>query len=87
MEGMLPTLVNSRAPVEANFSVRIGKQSILNNAHRVRRKVLIDGEPMSPLPPRNRLVNLLIGMSVANLVGGGLFFRAIKLFVAYKDPR
>jgi hypothetical protein len=36
-----------------------------------------------PLPPQNRLVTLLIGMAGANLIGGGLFFGAIKLFAPY----
>jgi hypothetical protein len=39
-----------------------------------------------PLPPQNRRMTVLIGMAVANLVGGGLFFGAIKLFAAHKDP-
>src|ERR1700704_817925 len=34
---------------------------------------------LPPLPPQNRLVTLLIGMAVANLVGGALCFGVTKL--------
>ena len=39
-----------------------------------------------PLPPQNRLVTLLIGMGVANLVGGVLCFGVTKLSEIYKGP-
>ena len=35
--------------------------------------------PTPPFPPQNRLVTLLIGMVVANLVGGALCFGVTKL--------
>jgi hypothetical protein len=38
-----------------------------------------------PLPPRNRLVTLLIGMGVANLVGGVLCFGVTMLFSLYNN--
>jgi hypothetical protein len=37
-----------------------------------------------PLPPRNRLVTLLMGMAAANLVGGVLCFGVTKLSAIYK---
>lgn len=37
-------------------------------------------------PPRNRLVTLLVGMGVANLVGGVLCFGITKLSEVYKGP-
>jgi hypothetical protein len=39
-----------------------------------------------PLPPRNRLATLLIGMAVANLAGGVLCFGLTKLSDIYKGP-
>jgi hypothetical protein len=39
-----------------------------------------------PLPPQNRLVTLLIGMAVANFVGGVLCFGVTKLSEIYKGP-
>jgi hypothetical protein len=41
-------------------------------------------QPPPPLPPQNRLVTLLIGMSVANFVGGVLCFGVTKLNEIYK---
>jgi hypothetical protein len=38
-----------------------------------------------PLPPRNRLVTLLIGIGVANLVGGVLCFGVTMLFSLYNN--
>ena len=38
-----------------------------------------------PLPPQNRLAILLIGMAVANLAGGALFFGLSKLSDIYRD--
>lgn len=38
-----------------------------------------------PLPPQNRLVTLLTGMAVANLVGGVLLFGVTMLFSLYKN--
>jgi hypothetical protein len=39
-----------------------------------------------PLRPHDRLVTLLIGIGVANLVGGGLCFGITKLSEVYKGP-
>jgi hypothetical protein len=39
-----------------------------------------------PLPPQNRLVTLLIGMALANLVGGVLCLGVTKLNAIYKAP-
>jgi hypothetical protein len=39
-----------------------------------------------PLPPRNRLVTLLVGMAVANLVGGALCFGVVLLIEVCKSP-
>lgn len=40
----------------------------------------------SPLPPRNRRVTLLVGMAVANLVGGALCFGVVLLIEVCKGP-
>jgi len=48
----------------------------------------MNGSPSQPppIPPRNPLSTLLIGIGVGNLVGGILSFGAVKLVGAYKGP-